>query len=309
MSDCPHTPDYPDLSKVPTLQDAMSRCKLVEDQPEVAMQRALTSVDGVTTRIDSPYWATLDDAQRAAVVAHERAHPEIGMKVNCEGCADKVGGYYMRAWGYAPAVVQHAFSSLRVQRRQDHGEIGANAAAGAQAAERGLAARGLLGKSPTAISAALLAQRAKAEAPVSSKQTQTTSAVPSTTPTTPQVRVPIVDAAIGTQTQGSPPSTDAATHAGVPAASAQLDPGGPNADTPFPALPVGGDPAAPLPSTLNGPPPAPGSNTGGTDVAGDIVASVLGESARPHAVPVLIAAGVGATLAIILVLIVRHASK
>lgn len=309
MSDCPHTPDYPDLSKVPTLQDAMSRCKLVEDQPEVAMQRALTSVDGVTTRIDSPYWATLDDAQRAAVVAHERAHPEIGMKVNCEGCADKVGGYYMRAWGYAPAVVQHAFSSLRVQRRQDHGEIGANAAAGAQAAERGLAARGLLGKSPTAISAALLAQRAKVEAPVSSKPTQTTSAVPSTTPTTPQVRVPIVDAETGPQAQGTAPSSDADTHAWVPAASAQLDPGGPGKST-VETLPASG--SAPLPSTLNGPPPAPGTtagSTGGTDVAGDIVASVLGESARPHAVPVLIAAGVGATLAIILVLIVRHASK
>jgi len=327
MTDCPHTPEYPDLAQVPTLQDALSHCSLVEGDENVAHQRALTAADGVTTRIDQPYWQKLDDAQKAAVVAHERAHPQIGMKVNCEGCADKVGGYYMRAWGYSPDVVQHAFSSLRAKRGQDQGTIGDNAVVGAQAAEKGLAARGLLGAPSAVVRNTLLAQRqkltqAKPAASLPSlaqptqpvKKTDTTKPVSDTHPLTPSPTQPQTPAQTGTAAQGSAPSTDATTQAGVSldglTSAATLDPGGPGdsiiTTTPIDALP---QQQLTVPDATPQTGPNAGASSGGTDIAGDIVSSVLGESARPHAVPVLIAAGVAATIAVVLVVLVRHATK
>jgi len=173
MSACPHTPKYPDIMSVPTLEDAMSHCSLVDGDESVAKQRALTAADGLTTRIDNSYWTGLDDAQRAAVVAHERAHPTIGMEVDCEGCADKVGGYFMRAWGYAPYVVHRSFDTLRVVRDRQHGHIADNARCGAKAAEQALAGRGLLGapSAKLALSRAQTALTAKDVATTAGKVT------------------------------------------------------------------------------------------------------------------------------------------
>jgi hypothetical protein len=158
---------------VPTLEDAMSHCSLVDGDESVAKQRALTAADGLTTRIDNSYWTGLDDAQRAAVVAHERAHPTIGMEVDCEGCADKVGGYFMRAWGYAPYVVHRSFDTLRVVRDRQHGHIADNARCGAKAAEQALAGRGLLGapSAKLALSRAQTALTAKDVATTAGKVT------------------------------------------------------------------------------------------------------------------------------------------
>ncbi len=332
MNVCPHTPNYPDLSTVPSLQEALSHCTIAEDDEKVKRQRALTSKDGGSTRLDSAYWSQLNDAQRAAVVAHERAHPAIGMNVDCEGCADKVGGYYMRAWGFAPSIVRESFAGLRVGRGQDQGHIADNAAEGAKAAERGLAARGLLGLPSAKLAARLrppvTLHKATTKAVVKTPQlpaippqrpttivTTSAAADGSGSPLTPEAsHVEIAATAV----QVSPPSVSVSTEANVavpaPASSAPVIGGTRGAgagvgilppvrdDGPSIALdpPIVGD-SLPAPAT---PPPPPAS-----DIAGDVVSTVLGESARPHAGKVLIAAGIAATLAVILVIVVRRASK
>ncbi len=305
MSACPHTPKYPDLTTLPSFEECMSRCRLVEDDEKVAQQRALTSADGQSTRIDAPYWQKLSEAQRAAVVAHERAHPAIGMDVACEGCADKVGGFYMRAWGYAPQVVSQAFSELRVQRKRDHGQIVDNATEGARAAEKSLASRGLLGKSTldtaTALRAAKLATTKVADA--SKPATDTSESKGSRSPLT--TKAPPAASPTGTKAEPASPSVGVNRVADLAApatlgesrlAEAEKDAAQtPNTDGSLPALPAAsGHVEITDPSFV------------GHDVVGDVVSAVLGESARPHAVKVLIGAGVAATLAIILVIVVRR---
>ncbi len=315
MKDCAHTPKYPDLTTLPSFEECKSRCSLVEDDTKVAQQRALTSKDGQTTKIDAPYWQKLNDAQKAAVVAHERAHPAIGMDEDCEGCADKVGGFYMRAWGYAPQVVQHAFSSLRVQRKREHGEIGANAAAGAQAAERALAERGLLGKSSTDIALNLRASKlaAQATADASKPATATTQSKGSRSPLT--TKAPPAASPAGTKAEPASPSVgvnrvaDLATPSTLGEsrlAEAEADARQtPNTDGSLPSLPSSDGVAGPNVQIDD-----PGSKTpvAGRDIAGDVVSAVLGEDARPHAVKVLIGAGIAATLAIVLVIVVRRSA-
>lgn len=331
MSDCPHTPKYPDLASIPTLQEALSHCSIVENDEHVAKSRALTSADGQTTRLDSAFWSGLTEAQKTAVVAHERAHPAIGMQIDCEGCADKVGGFYMRAWGYAPEIVKHSFSTLRAVRPSHQGNIAENAAKGAQAAERGLASRGLLGKSSTSMSSALLQLRtpAPSRAPRATQggtvlgstsaeadrspatQAGATADVKPTSPAASSSGSPLnatpspqdfVTVAQTTPPSSPPPSGDTGVSVTTPA--------GPAKDTDKNGRKIGD----PLFDFGFGPGVIPEASlpVGGfknDDLAGDVVSSVLGESARPHATKVLIAAGVAATLAIVLVIIVRHASK
>lgn len=288
MTACPHTPKYPDILSVPTYEDAFSHCTFVDDVPEVAEQRALTSKDGETTRIDRAYWNGCSEAQRAAIVAHERAHPCIGMKVDCEGCADKVGGYYMRVWGYAPETVKISYAGLRVARRLGMGNCADNALAGAAVAERALAGRGLLGLSGEAIRSNLIA--ANLTRPVSSVTTPTGStAGTASTPLKPVASPsPTKPEPSGTAATGEPPLTDSTTRAGLPFIPEACPPGT------FPNDKGGCDKVDAKP---------------GADVAGDVVSAVLGEAARPHAVPVLIAAAVAATVAVVLVIIVRRVTK
>jgi hypothetical protein len=317
-NDCPHTPKYPDLALVPTMQEALSQCVIVEDVPEVAKQRALTSADGITTRIDSSYWRTLNDAQKAAVIAHERAHPCIGMEVACEGCADKVGGYFMRAWGYCPAVVRQSYSTLRVRRDLGHGDIADNAAVGARFAERGLAGKGMLGMSSDETSARLLKDRGlltlTKPAPTSPTPTTTTSLSPPTTATTTSTttsgttstRTDLIASRLSTRSAPTTPVEPApvgasadpvsvptpVTEQAVGQATSSRDPGGPAFGVPS------GETATPVAG-------APGDDKG-SDIAGDVVSAVLGESARPHAGKVLIATGIAVTLAVVLVAWIRR---
>jgi hypothetical protein len=277
MSTCPHTPKYPDVLAVPSLQDALSRVVPAdaESDPELKVQRALTNSQG-QTRVDNTYWQGLSDAQRAALAGHEiggHTSSGQGFSVSCEGCADKMGGYFMRAWGYAPSVVQQSYQSLKVKRKAGQGTCASNAAEGAQAAEHAMMAKGLSGLSSTAIAQL----RAK----------QLTSASASGTP-------PLASAT--TIDPGGPPT--AAQEAVAPPNTQQLNGSG-TADATSGA-------SAPTVQTTNGT-DATVDHSGG--FAGDVVASVLGEDARPHAVPVLIGAAVAATLAVILVIIVRHAVK
>lgn len=281
MSDCGHTPKYPDLHSVPTLQECMSHCQIVADEPSVARQRALTSEDGETTRLDQGYWSGLNDAQKAAVIAHERAHPCIGMQVNCEGCADKVGGYFMRAWGYCPSVVRSSFASLRVQRKPEHGNIADNAYHGARYAERGLAERGLYGASSLAVTDALAKERALLPSSAI-KPTTTTSTAPPPTPAT-------------------APATGSTTASGT--GSTPLKPIAQAPLTPTQTAAQGSSPGAPATATESAPVDA--LNAG---VAGDVVSAVLGENARAHTGKVLIAAGAAAMVAIVLVVLVRRRS-
>lgn len=270
MTACRHTPKYPDLASIPSMQEALSHCSLSTDDEKVAKMRGLTSKDGATTKLHKPYWDTLNDAQKAAVLAHERAHPEIGMDVSCEGCADKVGGYLMRAWGYGPDVVQRSFHSLNVQREQDHGTIGANASEGAYAAERALAARGLLGVATSVVEQRLARERLGRAQAVTALESQK-----ATSPTVPVVSGP------GNAPALAPEPLPTAFEGGVKAPTGELEPSKPaTADT----TPV---------------------QEAGSDVLGDVVSSVLGEDARPHATKVLIAAGVAAMVAVLLVVIVR----
>lgn len=308
MTACPHTPKYPDLSSIPSLEECQSRCKLVEDDPKVAEQRALTSKDGQTTRIDAPYWQKLSDAQRAAVIAHERAHPAIGMEIDCEGCADKVGGFYMRAWGYAPAVVTRAYSDLHVARRYEHGNIVDNATEGANAAERGLAARGLLGKTSAQTALALRA---------AAKKATDTATSAGRTPLAASTKEPTAPSPSDTKAQPASPSVAASRLAGVAVQAAEGESKlaeanaaaqeTPNADgSLLPAPPS--DPERIVitdPSFGTTPSPSPTAPPA-SDIAGDVVSAVLGESARPHAGKVLLGAGLAATLALVLVIIVRR---
>jgi len=301
MTDCRHTPQYPDLAAVPAMQEAISRCSIVENDDSVAKQRALTSADGQTTRIDSTYWRGLSDPQKAAVVAHERAHPAIGMEVDCEGCADKVGGFFMRAWGYAPPVVRSSFSELRVKRDREHGHIADNAAAGAKAAERAMAARGLLGLGTSATKEKLAGELADKAARAAK---EAGAGKPSVAPRNTGVATKLPTAALPV----SPRETGAATS--LPAGTSGID---------IPPLPnETGNPTSPIAPAPDGtaaesaPPSSDASTEAGepfSEVAGDIVSAVLGENSRPHAGKVLIGAGVAAILAVVLVVIVRRKGK
>ncbi len=283
MSACPHTPTYPDPMRVPSFEECKSRCSIVEDDPKVAKQRALTSADGQTTRIDSAYWQTLTDAQRAAVMAHERGHNGIGMAVNCEGCADKMGGYYMRAWGFSPNVVRSAYVALKVGRKIGEGNIADNAMTGARAAEQALAGRGLLGLSSIDLaSARLTAAQAAAAA--------TTTKAGASSPLKPTAPSAVSPATIPARAPGSGSVIDP----GGPPTAAQVEP--PSIDSVVPAETVK------TPDTTS-------TDSLNAGFAGDAVATVLGPDARPHTGKVLIAAGIAATLALILVVVVRHASK
>ncbi len=303
MSHCPHTPKYPDVLSIPSMQEALSHCSLVEDDQNVARQRALTSADGLTTRIDAGYWGKLDDGQRAAVVAHERAHPQIGMEIDCEGCADKVGGFYMRAWGYAPAIVRSSFSTLRVKRDREHGDIADNAAAGAKAAERGLAGRGLLGSSNLLTqTAATITKKETSKTVADNLLTRTAATFTPTTPSTSPIARSVgqLSAAMtGTQAEGSPPSTDASRGAlgsvlGDTKATA-------NADRREDARDSAIEDSKDLTQVRDD-----AFEAARDSAIADAVSSVLGERARPHAVPVLIAAGVAVIVAVVLVVVVRR---
>lgn len=293
MTHCGHTPKYPDLAHVPSAQECESHLTFVEGVPEVTVQRALTSKDGETTRVDRPYWDSLTQVQRMVLIAHERAHPCIGMQVSCEGCADKVAGYFLQAWGYCPDVVRSTVRSMRIKREPGHGQAADNAYVGAKQAERGLAGRGLMGASPSTVNAKLAAERGLL--PVTQLKVTTTAALPITTKST----------ATTTPTGATSTATGTAGTGSTP-----LDP--------LPAQPLaasqtqaqGSSPGAPAAGTSTGFVTTPtgvgvvdGLNAG---IAGDVVSSVLGEDARSHTGKVLIGAGVAAIVAVVLVVIVRR---
>lgn len=292
---CVHTPKYPAPENVPSFEECMSHAVFVEDIPEVALQRALTSADGQTTRIDTSYWGTLNGVQRAAVIAHERAHPFLGMDVSCEGCADKVGGFFMRAWGYCPTVVRSTYASLKVERKPEHGKAPASAYEGARNAERGLAARGLLGTTSLATTSRLAAIRAQATsgttttagAPVPAPVTSTDVTTAATRPTVPK---PAAGATGVADTAPIVPQPTQPTEAS--ATAVQVSPPGAPATTTAPDSGVSVE--ADVLDTLN------------AGVAGDVVSSVLGEEARPHTGKVLIGAGIAAIVAVVLVVLVRR---
>lgn len=148
---CTHEPPYPDPLAVPSQTAAAQACSLVgRDHPELgAHPKAVTLPEGKRTLIDRDWWSGLGPAQRAAVVSHERAHTIIGLDCPCESCADKVGGYMMRSWGFTDAAIGSAYGSLGVpRRRQSDGstrDAARGALVGAQRAQQGLAAKGLLG--------------------------------------------------------------------------------------------------------------------------------------------------------------------
>lgn len=304
MSTCPHNPPYPNILAVPSMEESLSRAKLVNDDPKVKVNRALTSEEG--TRVDAPYWQTLNDAQKCALMAHEMAHTSrgLGIEVSCEGCADKMGGYFMRAWGYAPHVVKGAYASLRVKRKPGMGHTPDNAAAGAHAAEMAMAARGLLGLPTSKLSALRSEHAARAVhsgAVHSGKESAGTKGTPATPPlTSAQHLDPGGPAPAAAPAEGITPATG---HTETQRQSAT------GADT----VKLNGsgtlDSASGAASKT-----APTAGTGATTdhvggFAADIVASVLGDDARPYAIPVLIGAGVAATLAIGLVIVVRHVTK
>lgn len=322
MTACAHTPNYPDPMSVPSIEECKSHCTVVEDVPEVAKQRALTSADGTTTRIDAAYWNRLNDVQKCCLIAHERGHPAIGMAVSCEGCADKMAGYYMRAWGYAPQTIKAGFASLNVRRDVGHGKIADNAAAGAAVAERAMAARGLLGLS----SSQLQLKRANASTTTQKASTLHAPTKPTVTKSvTPAKPVSKVAATKSAPTPAPTPTTPSTTPQTAAARDAASSPAGDPILTSAPSLDPGGPATSGAAPTTTVKAPAQDVNASGTvnapngsvdaetvpadsDIAGDVVASVLGESARPHAVKVLIGAGIAATIAVVLVVVVRRAS-
>lgn len=138
-STCPHTPRYP--ADVPTLAEAWRSVKIANpDNGSPAATLPLTG-GGDVTKIAPAFYRSLGNAERAAVIAHERAHALIGLDVDCESCADKVGGYVMRCWGYGAQAAAHAMQSAVGQWRDGY----ASALEGARAAESRVAARGLAG--------------------------------------------------------------------------------------------------------------------------------------------------------------------
>ncbi len=139
---CEHTPKYPELAAVPSIQSALACCTIVDSHADLARHpRAVTIPEGQRTMLERSFWEGCSDLQRACVIAHERAHVVIGLDCPCEGCADKVGGYLMRVWGYSVDSIQEGFRSLLHWVRDAPG----GAKEGAHMAVRGLAARGLLG--------------------------------------------------------------------------------------------------------------------------------------------------------------------
>lgn len=289
MTDCPHTPKYPDLSEIPTFQEAMSCCSLVEGDKAVADQHALTN--GPQTRIDAIFWRGLSDAQKTAVVAHERAHPAIDMANDCEGCADKVGGYYMRVWGYCVDDIGDSFGSFKVKRKPEHGVITANALTGAKAAERALASRGLLGRSSAVVSKQLAAEKIAATV----RRTTADTSNPADK-TVADVKPTSAAAPVSTGLASSQVTAVQVRGADASASSIALAPVATTAAETVPPLTSGSTEA--VTETPQG--------ESGSDVAGDAVAFVLGEDARPHSRKVLLAAGVAAILAVVLVVVVRR---
>lgn len=165
MTACRHKPRYPELHAAPSKEDAVKACAIVANHPAHDVHpRAVTVPEGNQTLIDAEFWKTLGPATRAAVVAHERAHAVLGLQVSCEGCADKVGGYLMRSWGYSTDLIADAFAQLGCPR-----DASAGALEGAKAATQGLAARGLLGKTPLDQRAALVKERMTTTTPTKSK--------------------------------------------------------------------------------------------------------------------------------------------
>lgn len=125
---CQHTPDYP--ATPPTIGQAWDKCSL--GIVEGCAKTEPLENGGDRTRIDAAFFRSLSDAQKAALIAHERAHSVIGLDCPCEGCADKVGGFIMRCWGWTAPAVKDAMQSVAGQFRAD---AGASAFEGARKAE------------------------------------------------------------------------------------------------------------------------------------------------------------------------------
>lgn len=147
---CTHTPAYPTAGNMPSQQAAASACTIVDKHGALTKNpRAVTIPEGNRTLIEQTFWESMGPVQRAAVVSHERAHVVIGLDVPCESCADKVGGYMMRMWGYSDAAIASGYDTLRVpHERQIDGtfrDAARGAVEGAKHAGRGIAARGLQG--------------------------------------------------------------------------------------------------------------------------------------------------------------------
>lgn len=94
-------------------------------------------------QVSGPWWKTLDVAEQAAVLAHERAHEE-NQRETCESCTDMRAGAIMRHEGWSRDIVVDAFRNTVRSR-----EAGANAGRGWDATDRaieaGVAMRGING--------------------------------------------------------------------------------------------------------------------------------------------------------------------
>jgi len=130
------------------MASAAAACKVVDRSGMSHDPRAVTMPDG-NTLLEKDFWQGLAEPQRAAVVSHERAHVLIGLDCPCESCADKVGGYTMRMWGFSEPAIADAYQSLRVPRQRNldgtYRDAAAGALEGAKTATRTAAARGLSG--------------------------------------------------------------------------------------------------------------------------------------------------------------------
>lgn len=77
--------------------------------PENLPDKARIYIGSGVMQVGAPWWDSLDDTQRAAIVSHELAHEE-NPKELCEPCLDMRAGAMMRHFGYSRSAVSHGFS-------------------------------------------------------------------------------------------------------------------------------------------------------------------------------------------------------
>ena len=98
-------------------------------------------------QVSGPWWATLDDAERAAVLAHERAHEE-NQRETCESCTDMRAGAIMRHEGWSRDIVVDSFRKT-VRSREAGKSAGRGWDATDRAIEAGVAVSGIAGNAPS----------------------------------------------------------------------------------------------------------------------------------------------------------------
>jgi hypothetical protein len=181
---CAHVPDYPD--DVPSFSDAWKKCRVNANVDGGGASTVPLDEDGTDTQtlIDAAYFRKLSDAGKTALVAHERAHAILGLRWDCECCADKVGGYLLRCWGYSPEGAAGAMHEACGAYRSGAGDA---AHQGATAASSRVARRGLAGTLKTSTITTTRAAAATKKAKPSATKTAakpnaaTTNAAPTAT--------------------------------------------------------------------------------------------------------------------------------